>query len=217
MISSENKKRNSKLYRFPSRLKLRVKGAIEIVDDCFLHKLNGDFEIFLYPDGNESLMLDVRKINPEAKQKQLALSPSFVAPHPDAAKIPELGKLARQGYSFLFETKTKSSRGGVYCYHWRQSDSSYRVTIHRGSRVRELNLGSIRDPQSLLVRMMRELRRRIPQGKPFIKRQLSLMLPKNLTHGQTIKATLDILTAIGFLEQMDIKRNGKGSQLYVRA
>jgi len=153
-------------------------------------------------EGSEIVITDgVISLKHEGKVKVKAASRSFVEfelglEEPSKPVVP---KEIDGGYIHVFSKEAKiPSRGirAVYEYYKRRNNGSYHVVVWRGYKKRRFHLGSLGDSNSLLRKALDVLP---VKGIQFHKGGLYKKLPKDLAHGQMVKAVLDILTEEKYL------------------
>jgi hypothetical protein len=110
---------------------------------------------------------------------------------------------------------TSKSRGsgkdfGQYKYYRRLDGSFYAVTS--GKRNRKIKLGKITDRSGRIFTVATVIDKQFHTNE-FTKKQLTPLLPKRLSHGQMLKALLDVIHLLGYLEKREVPTKGRGGRL----
>ncbi len=107
------------------------------------------------------------------------------------------------GYKFIFKTDSdRSIRGkkGVYAYYENSKTNYLCFILGANGKLNRLNLGSIKDPKSMLHNVLIKL-----PNKPFIKADLNNVLETRIVENrQPVKACIDILE-----KHLKAVKNGK--------
>jgi len=111
----------------------------------------------------------------------------------------------------LIGTEISKTRGsgadfGQYRYYARPDGHLYAVIS--GKRIRRIQLGKLTDRDSPISIAVRTILRSFNSDE-FTKKALASKLPKRLSHGQILKAILDVLTIEGYLQKREIQFRGR--------
>jgi len=113
------------------------------------------------------------------------------------------------GYE-LFDTKQAEGGPGVYDYFKRDSDLSYCYQVRMGNKTSARHdLGSLKDPESKISRLMKLFSRTEPIAKSDL---WEMDLPSGLKSGRVFKSVIDILLREGFLKTT-VKVSDSGREL----
>lgn len=111
---------------------------------------------------------------------------------------------------------TSKSRGsgtdfGQYKYYRRLDGSLYAVTS--GKRMRKIQLGKPTGRNGRISTVARVIDRAFHRGE-FTKKQMIPLLSKHLSHGQMLKAILDVMHLEGYLEKREVPIRGRLRELF---
>jgi len=131
----------------------------------------------------------------------------------DLTEVEKLQKILPPGFELYHETFAakiiKGVRGKYYHFRNKNSGEIISYNIGGGSKPYRITLGNIRDPESKIRQVLKQL----PDGT-FRKAELVHRLPQSIVENrQPIKAALDILEKDGFVKA--VSRKGI-SEEYVR-
>jgi hypothetical protein len=101
---------------------------------------------------------------------------------------------------------------GQYKYYRRLDGSLYAVTS--GKRSRKLQLGKPTDRNGRIFAVARVIKDQFQNGE-FSKKELIPFLSKRLSHGQMLKALLDIMHLEGYLVKKEVSTRGKLREIFV--
>ncbi len=187
-----NSNHKPRRYGFPLPLVIRSDSPILITDGKGQLIHNGD--IIIRMADTQSVEFELQQ--PRANTQETSVD--FIQPDIIEPSLPD-------GYAKLTTSQAKTAAYGraksIYEYYKREKDMSFIALIKRNEKTRQINLGSLFKPDSVINEALKEFSRE----KPFYRRDLkSFRMPHSLKQGQRIKACLDILTHEGFLDRTDV-------------
>jgi hypothetical protein len=196
-----------KRYSFPLPLVIRSDSPILITDGKAQLRHKGD--IIVRIANTQSVEFETQE--PTEKRQEM---PSNLV----QATIFEPELPLPDGYVKLMTAQTKTTSHGrsksIYEYYKRERDMSFIAIVRRNEKIRQINLGSLFEPESIMTVALKEFSRE----KPFYRRDIKPdRMPHSLKQGQRIKSCLDILTHEGFLDRTEVSigKNRKTDR-YVR-
>lgn len=112
----------------------------------------------------------------------------------------------------LIGTDLSKSRGlgekfGCYKY-FKRLDGSLYAAVESSGGTRRLQLGNPQNLNSPIAIMMRIIKTNFYPGE-FSKKQLAPLVPKQLSYGQIMKATLDAMCFEGYLQKTQVRVRGR--------
>lgn len=114
------------------------------------------------------------------------------------------------------ETSRSRGRGGeIGQYKYFERPDGYIYAEVAGKRNRRIHLGSIRDRTSKISIVIQTIAQNFHIGREFDRKQLTKVLPKHLTYGQTLKSLLDVLKIKGYLDIRETKYKGRPYERYI--
>jgi hypothetical protein len=107
----------------------------------------------------------------------------------------------------LSKSRVLGKEYGRYTY-FKRHDGSFYVCIEGGSRTRRLQLGNLRERNTPIAVVARTIKTNFYKNE-FSKKKITPFLPKQLSYGQILKATLDVLTLEGYIQKTQGTTRGR--------
>jgi len=165
----------------------------------------------IWSDGIVSFQVDMKRL--EQCNLRGIDSDGFV--HFEILEASYKRQTRENGY-VLFFTSPAEGGPGIYDYFKRDSDLTYCYQVRIGNKTSARHdLGSLKDPESKISRLMKLFSR----TEPIAKNDLWKMenLPSGLKSGRVFKSVIDILLKEGFLKRtIKVSDSGRELEGYLR-
>ena len=121
------------------------------------------------------------------------------------------GSFTHVSSSISKSSKSPDGIKGTYDYYKRATDDYFYAQHKIGTKTKKIYLGSLHDPKSDLHQIAIAAQR---FQEAFDRKKIIPLLKKSQSHGQKLKAALDILVFEGYLERTEAQRSGKIHEEY---